>query len=53
MQLPDERPVSYTHLGEKEGKEVTLLNVPYANSFSDAPKGKEFATELIAQGRCV
>ena len=29
---------------------VELLNVPYANSFSDAPKGKEFATELIAQG---
>ena len=38
------------YVGAKEGKEVTLLNVPYANSFSDAPKGKEFATELIAQG---
>ena len=38
------------YVGEKEGKEVSLLNVPYANSFSDAPKGKEFATELIAQG---
>ena len=37
-------------VGEKEGKEIELLNVPYANSFSDAPKGKEFATELIAQG---
>ena len=37
-------------VGEKEGKEVELLNVPYANSFSDAPKGKEFATELISQG---
>ena len=38
------------YVGEKEGKEIELLNVPYANSFSDAPKGKEFATELIAQG---
>ena len=38
------------YVGEKEGKTVELLNVPYANSFSDAPKGKEFATELIAQG---
>ena len=38
------------YVGAKEGKKVTLLNVPYANSFSDAPKGKEFATELIAQG---
>lgn len=37
-------------VGEKEGKTVELLNVPYANSFSDAPKGKEFATELISQG---
>ncbi len=37
-------------VAEKEGKTVELLNVPYANSFSDAPKGKEFATELIAQG---
>ena len=38
------------YVGEKEGKEIELLNVPYANSFSDAPKGKEFATELISQG---
>ena len=38
------------YVGEKEGKEIELLNVPYANSFFDAPKGKEFATELIAQG---
>ena len=38
------------YVGEKEGKTVELLNVPYANSFSDAPKGKEFATELISQG---
>ncbi len=37
-------------VGEKEGKTIELLNVPYANSFSDAPKGKEFATELISQG---
>ena len=37
-------------VGEQEGKTVELLNVPYTNSFSDAPKGKEFATELIAQG---
>ena len=37
------------YVGEKEGKEIELLNVPYANSFSDAPKGKEFATELISQ----
>ena len=38
------------YVGEKKGKEIELLNVPYANSFSDAPKGKEFATELISQG---
>ena len=38
------------YVSEKEGKEIELLNVPYANSFSDAPKGKEFATELISQG---
>ena len=38
------------YVGEKGGKEIELLNVPYANSFSDAPKGKEFATELISQG---
>ena len=38
------------YVAEQEGKTVELLNVPYANSFSDAPKGKEFATELIAQG---
>ena len=35
------------YVGEQEGKTVELLAVPYANSFSDAPKGKEFATELI------
>lgn len=38
------------YVGELEGKTIELLNVPYANSFSDAPKGKEFATELISQG---
>ena len=38
------------YVGEQEGKTVELLSVPYANSFSDAPKGKEFATELISQG---
>ena len=38
------------YVGAQEGKTVELLNVPYANSFSDAPKGKEFATELINQG---
>lgn len=38
------------YVGAQEGKSVELLNVPYANSFSDAPKGKEFATELISQG---
>ena len=38
------------YVAEQEGKTVELLNVPYANAFSDAPKGKEFATELIAQG---
>ena len=32
------------------GNVSSLLPVPYANSFSDAPKGKEFATELISQG---
>ena len=37
------------YVAEQEGKTVELLNVPYANSFSDAPKGKEFATELISQ----
>ena len=38
------------YVAEQEGKTVELLNVPYANSFSDAPKGKEFVTELISQG---
>ena len=38
------------YVGQQEGKTVELLAVPYANSFSDAPKGKEFATELISQG---
>ena len=38
------------YVGEQEGKTIELLPVPYANSFSDAPKGKEFATELISQG---
>ena len=38
------------YVGEQEGKTVELLTVPYANSFSDAPKGKEFATELISKG---
>ncbi len=38
------------YVASKEGKTVELLNVPYANSFSDAAKGKEFATELINQG---
>ena len=38
------------YVAEQEGKTVELLPVPYANSFSDAPKGKEFATELISQG---
>ena len=38
------------YVGAQEGKTVELLNVPYVNSFSDAPKGKEFATELISQG---
>ena len=38
------------YVAAQEGKTVELLNVPYANSFSDAPKGKEFATELISQG---
>ena len=38
------------YVAEQEGKTVELLNVPYANSFSDAPKGKEFTTELISQG---
>ena len=38
------------YVGEQEGKTVELLAVPYANSFSDAPKGKEFATELISKG---
>ena len=38
------------YVGAQEGKTVELLNVPYANSFSDAPKGQEFATELINQG---
>ena len=38
------------YVGQQEGKTVELLAVPYANSFSDAPKGKEFATELISKG---
>ena len=38
------------YVGEQEGKTVELLAVPYANSFSDAPKGKEFAIELISKG---
>ena len=33
------------YVAEQEGKTVELLPVPYANSFSDAPKGKEFATD--------
>ena len=37
------------YVAAQEGKTVELLNVPYANSFSDAPKGKEFATELISR----
>ena len=37
-------------VGKQEGKSVTMLNVPYANSFSDTAKGAEFATELIYQG---
>ena len=37
-------------VGKQEGKTIELLSVPYANSFSDTPKGKEFATELIYQG---
>ena len=34
------------------GKNVAVFdpNAFYANSFSDAPKGKEFATELISKG---
>ena len=31
------------YVAEQEGKTVELLNVPYANSFSDAPKGKELS----------
>ena len=38
------------YVAEQEGKTVELLPVVYANSFSDAPKGKEFATTLISQG---
>ena len=38
------------YVAQQEGKTVELLAVPYANSFSDAPKGKEFATELISKG---
>ena len=38
------------YVGQQEGKTVELLAVPYANSFSDASKGKEFATELISKG---
>ena len=38
------------YVGRQEGKTVELLAVPYANSFSGAPKGKEFATELISKG---
>jgi len=38
------------YVASQNGKTIELLNVPYANSFSDAPKGKEFATALIAQG---
>ena len=39
------------YVGRAGGQDrVELLDVPYANSFSDAPKGKEFATELISQG---
>ena len=41
------------YVAEQEGKTVELLNVPYANSFSAAPKGKEFATELLSQGAAV
>lgn len=38
------------YVGAKEGKTVELLEVPYANSFSDAAKGKEFGNALIEKG---
>jgi len=38
------------YVAEKEGKTVELLAVPYANSFNDAAKGKEFGKALIEQG---
>jgi len=38
------------YVAEKEGKKVELLAVPYAGSFNDSAKGKEFANALIEQG---
>ena len=43
-------PAAAQYVAEQEGQPVERRNAPYANSFSDAPKGKEFATELISQG---
>ncbi len=38
------------YVAEKEGKEINLLDCPYAGSFDDSAKGMEFATSMIDQG---
>jgi len=38
------------YVASKENKSVTLLPVPYAGSFNDSAKGKEFANALIDSG---
>ena len=38
------------YVAEKEGKEVTLLDCPFAGSFDDSAKGMEFAKSMIEQG---
>ena len=38
------------YVAEKEGKEINLLECPFAGSFDDSAKGMEFAKSMIEQG---
>ena len=38
------------YIGEKEGKDIKLLDIVYANSFSDSGKGIELANAFMDQG---
>ena len=38
------------YVAEKEGKEINLLDCPFAGSFDDSAKGMEFAKSMIEQG---